>query len=95
MNSTPQATSSPAPPDTHLARYQRWLQKQHGLRFDNYDALWHWSVTELEAFWASVWDYFDVESPTPYLRVLAEERMQSTRLDDPLPDGLGPEGARK
>ncbi len=79
MNSTPQATSSPALPDTHLARYQRWLQTQHGLRFDNYDALWHWSVTELEAFWASVWDCFDVESPTPYLRVLADERMPGAR----------------
>ena len=28
--------------------------------FDSYDATWRWSVDELEAFWASIWDFFDV-----------------------------------
>ncbi|MBK7548406.1 MAG: acetoacetate--CoA ligase, partial [Rhodoferax sp.] len=40
-----------------------------------YDALWRWSVTDLEAFWQSIWDYFEVYSPTPYSAALAENRM--------------------
>ena len=39
-------------PEPHITRYQRWLHDQRGLRFDSYDALWRWSVTDLDAFWA-------------------------------------------
>ena len=53
-----------------MALYQQWLQRECGLQFDSYDALWRWSTTDLHAFWASVWDYFDVQSPTPYRTVL-------------------------
>src|SRR5690242_13539193 len=40
-----------------ITRYLRWLESERGLRFDGYEALWRWSVTELEAFWASIWDF--------------------------------------
>ena len=43
-----------------LTRYMRWLESEKGLSFDDYDALWRWSTDELEAFWASIWEYFDV-----------------------------------
>jgi len=68
-------------PPTHppyapqIRRYQDWLQAQHGLRFDDYDALWRWSTTDLDAFWQSVWDYFDLQSPTPHRAVLAKNVM--------------------
>lgn len=68
-------------PPTHppyapqIRRYQDWLQAQHGLRFDDYDALWRWSTTDLDAFWQSVWDYFDLQSPTPHSAVLAKNVM--------------------
>ncbi len=55
--------------------YQDWLRTQRGLVFDDYDALWHWSVTDLDAFWQSVWDYFEIASPTPHHAVLATNRM--------------------
>ena len=51
--------------------YQRWLRDARGLQFDSYDALWRWSTTELDAFWQSVWDYFDLQSPTPHTAALA------------------------
>ena len=68
-------------PPTHppyapqIRRYQDWLQAQHGLRFDDYDALWRWSTTDLDTFWQSVWDYFDLQSPTPHSAVLAKNVM--------------------
>ena len=58
-----------------LTAYQRWLQKERGLKFATYEDLWRWSVTDLEAFWQSLWDYFDVQSSAPYERVLARRQM--------------------
>ncbi|GKT24467.1 acetoacetate--CoA ligase [Acidovorax sp. SUPP3334] len=55
--------------------YQDWLQARHGLAFADYDALWQWSVTDLDAFWQSIWDYFDLQSPTPHTAVLARNAM--------------------
>ena len=59
--------------------YQDWLKRSRGLAFDSYDALWRWSVTDLDAFWASIWEYGGMQSPTPYSAVLAEERMPGAR----------------
>ena len=53
-----------------LRLYQDWLARERGLRFDHYDALWRWSVTDQTAFWQSIWDCFGVESPTPHRAVL-------------------------
>jgi acetoacetyl-CoA synthetase len=45
------------------------------LKFDTYEALWRWSVEELEGFWGAVWEYFDVKQSRPYERVLANAQM--------------------
>ena len=59
----PSAASSDAPPFVPQIRlYQNWLRDQRGLTFDNYDALWRWSITDMNAFWQSIWDYFDLQS---------------------------------
>ncbi len=55
--------------------YTDWLTRTRGLRFADYESLWRWSVTDLDAFWQSVWDYFEIASPTPHTAVLAENRM--------------------
>ena len=58
-----------------IERYQQFLRDTRGLRFDSYDALWQWSITELDAFWLSLWDFFELQSPTPFERALCEESM--------------------
>ncbi|MDP3413743.1 MAG: acetyl-coenzyme A synthetase N-terminal domain-containing protein, partial [Polaromonas sp.] len=69
-----------APPYTPQIRlYQQWLADQRGLTFDSYDALWRWSTTELDAFWQSIWDYFDMRSPTPHTAVLERNVMPGAR----------------
>ncbi|WP_048437994.1 acetoacetate--CoA ligase [Caenimonas sp. SL110] len=55
--------------------YQQWLQDKRGLSFPDYDALWRWSTTDLDAFWQSIWDYFELQSPTPHRAVLANPKM--------------------
>ena len=66
-------------PEPRITHYQRWLAEQRGLRFATYDELWQWSVTDLAGFWQSLWDYFDLQSPTPHSAVLADERMPGAR----------------
>lgn len=65
----------PAPFRPQMTLYREWLQRERGLAFDSYDALWRWSVTELDAFWQSIWDYFELQSPTPHTAVLARNTM--------------------
>ncbi|MES2688170.1 MAG: acetoacetate--CoA ligase [Pseudomonadota bacterium] len=65
--------ASPFIPQIRL--YQNWLQQTRGLSFASYDDLWRWSVTDLDAFWQSIWDYFELQSPTPHSAVLAGQHM--------------------
>ncbi len=60
---------------TRLAAYLRWLEVNKGLQFDDYPALWQWSVDELEVFWQSVWDFFDVQADGPCVPVLGSRDM--------------------
>jgi acetoacetyl-CoA synthetase len=62
-----------------MTRYMRWLESERGLPLADYSSLWTWSVTELEQFWASIWDYFEVRSESPYARVLADRQMPGAR----------------
>ena len=75
MNETP--TAPPYIPQIRL--YQDWLRDRHGLVFDSYDALWRWSTTELDAFWQSIWEYFDLQSPTPHSAALDQNVMPGAR----------------
>ncbi|AOG23895.1 acetoacetate--CoA ligase [Acidovorax sp. RAC01] len=68
--------NTPQPPYIPQIRlYQDWLRDERGLQFDSYDALWRWSITELDAFWQTMWDYFEIESPTPHTAALAVNTM--------------------
>ena len=58
-----------------LTRYREWLERERGLRFDDYAALWQWSTTELEAFWETVVEYFGVEFSTQPEAVLGRREM--------------------
>jgi acetoacetyl-CoA synthetase len=55
---------------SNLHQFELWLKQTRGLEFANYQALWDWSVTEPDAFWRSIWDYFDILSDAPPSRIL-------------------------
>jgi len=62
----------------NLTRYLRWLRDRRGLRFASYDELWRWSVEDLDGFWTSMWEFFEVGGPAP-APALAEARMPGAR----------------
>jgi len=59
---------------SRLADYMRWLARERGLSFASYAELWRWSVDELEAFWESLWDYFEL-GPKTFTSVLDQRTM--------------------
>jgi acetoacetyl-CoA synthetase len=58
----------------NITRYLHWLRDRRGLRFASYDELWRWSVDDLDGFWTSIWEFFEVGGPAP-APALAERRM--------------------
>ena len=60
---------------TEIGRYLGWLERERGLVFEGWDDLWRWSVDDLQGFWSSIWEFFEVKAHTPYEAVLADEAM--------------------
>ena len=60
---------------SELTRYQRWLATAHGKSFATYEELWQWSTDDLEGFWGSLWEYFEITAAVPYERVLGRRQM--------------------
>ncbi|WP_243407691.1 acetoacetate--CoA ligase [Frankia canadensis] len=44
-----------------VTAYRGWLAAERGVYLDDDAALWQWSVTEIEAFWESIWEFCAVE----------------------------------
>jgi acetoacetyl-CoA synthetase len=64
---------------SELAAFMRWLDEERGLKFADYEALRLWSVTEIEGFWAAIWDYFEIESDAPPTQVLDSRKMPGAK----------------
>jgi acetoacetyl-CoA synthetase len=60
---------------SRLREYMRWLEADRGLKLDTYEELWRWSVTDLEGFWSSIWDFFGVRAGGGYERALGSRAM--------------------
>jgi acetoacetyl-CoA synthetase len=71
------------PPDvretTLIGRYLNWLRDEHARDFTTYKELHRWSVNELEEFWASIWEYFDIQAHEPYEQVLTTREMPGAK----------------
>jgi acetoacetyl-CoA synthetase len=65
------------PERSGLDQYAQWLASERGREFSSYHELWRWSVADLEGFWASIWDYFQVRGR--YETVLGSREMPGTK----------------
>ena len=65
---------------TNHARYLRALAERGGpdLPIEDYEALWRWSVDDLEGFWRSIWDHFGVLADGDPTTVLGSRDMPGT-----------------
>ena len=60
----------------NMTSFCEYLQKSKLGNFDDYDALWDWSVTNIENFWSVFWDYAKIQGTkgdvilTPYKEIM-------------------------
>ncbi len=62
-----------------LREYLNWLEDREGRPFPDHDALWAWSVENLDRFWTSIVDYYEVEFSTPWTHVRTADPMPYVR----------------
>ncbi|WP_017523571.1 acetoacetate--CoA ligase [Pusillimonas noertemannii] len=65
--------------ETRLAQFMEYVAQRHGKRFEDYESLWQWSVDELETFWGTVLQFFQVEADGDPAIVLADSRMPGAK----------------
>ncbi|MEJ8810675.1 acetoacetate--CoA ligase [Variovorax ureilyticus] len=76
---------SPSPGQVQASRlyhYQQWLATRRGVQArtcEDYEDLWQWSIDDLEGFWQSIWDYFDVVGDGERTPALADRQMPGAR----------------
>jgi acetoacetyl-CoA synthetase len=61
--------------NSRIGQYMDWLATERERSFPDYQTLWQWSVDDLDSFWRSIWDYFEVETETPVGAVLGRREM--------------------
>jgi acetoacetyl-CoA synthetase len=64
---------------SNVSRYMRWLATHKGLNFSDYATLWQWSVSEIESFWASIWEFYEVGALPPDTVALEDRSMPGAR----------------
>ncbi|MER6936194.1 acetoacetate--CoA ligase [Nocardioides sp. NPDC127514] len=53
----------------NVERFRRWVCDRRDLTLPDYLALHDWSVRENSEFWADLWEFFDIDSKTPWTAV--------------------------
>ncbi|NMH97828.1 acetoacetate--CoA ligase [Pseudonocardia acidicola] len=62
-----------------LREFLNWLERREGRPFGDHDAFWAWSVEDLDRFWLSLVDYYEVDFSAPWTQVRTADPMPHTR----------------
>ncbi|WP_433080488.1 acetoacetate--CoA ligase [Dactylosporangium sp. CA-052675] len=65
--------------NTRIGAFLRRLEAERGLAFDDYQALWQWSVDEPAEFWRAIWDHFEVIAHVAPADTLPDATMPGAR----------------
>ncbi|MEN2465856.1 acetoacetate--CoA ligase [Ornithinibacillus sp. FSL M8-0202] len=63
----------------NIITYMNWLNENKGFSMADYTSLWEWSVEHIEEFWETIWEYFRIQSSTPYHHVLSSHDMPGAK----------------
>jgi acetoacetyl-CoA synthetase len=63
--------------DARVTDFARFVRQRTGLPVPDYRSLWQWSVDDPAAFWAALWEYFEVGDPPE--QVLENAEMPGAR----------------
>ncbi|GAA1871762.1 acetoacetate--CoA ligase [Pseudonocardia ailaonensis] len=65
--------------ESALREFLDWLERREHRAFPDHDALWTWSVEDVNRFWSSIVEYYEVDFSTPWTQVRTPEPMPHTR----------------
>ncbi|MGH8919098.1 MAG: AMP-binding protein, partial [Actinomycetes bacterium] len=68
---------------SRMAAFREWLAATHEVQPADYDALWRWSVTDLEGFWGAFAQFAGVRFHAQPQRVLADTAMPTDPAASP------------
>lgn len=57
------------PESTRMYEFKRLIERKHGVRLPDYEALRQWSIQYLNDFWRNVWDFTGIVAETPSTQV--------------------------
>ncbi|KAJ2881003.1 hypothetical protein FB639_002707, partial [Coemansia asiatica] len=63
------------PNSTNTFRFMNYVNSKRSLSLKTYDELYSWSVTDIESFWADVWEYTGTVFSQPYVDVMEKEKL--------------------
>lgn len=58
-----------------MAGFERYLNTSRGLSFEDYNAMWRWSIDDLGSFWSAIWEFFDVQASVKPEVMIAKRQM--------------------
>jgi acetoacetyl-CoA synthetase len=53
-----------------MYRFMQRVNSTYGMNFSDYDALYQWSVANIEDFWAEIWRFAEIKASKPYDTVI-------------------------
>lgn len=69
----------PARRPSQMTAFRQWISSRRDTPLDTYADLHRWSVENPAQFWEALYDYFGIESPTPYDTVMSDGPMWDVR----------------
>ncbi|HWA47431.1 MAG TPA: acetoacetate--CoA ligase [Dongiaceae bacterium] len=73
--------SAAAIADANMTKFRARVAQDFGVQLADADALWRWSVTEIEKFWLTLWRFCDVIGDGPGQTILKDrEKMPGARF---------------
>ena len=58
-----------------LTKFSQWLKEHRGLDFADYQAMYEWSVADVDALWGALWEYFNPKVSAQPTAVLGKRTM--------------------
>jgi acetoacetyl-CoA synthetase len=63
----------------NLTSFMAWLKQNRDLSFGDYDSLWRWSVSEIEAFWDALREFAGIHFREAAETILLERKMPDAK----------------
>jgi acetoacetyl-CoA synthetase len=79
---TPKLLWTPSPAwkeSANVSIFIKWLKQERDLSFSDYHELWKWSVENIEVFWKTLWEYFDIQHDGNFSEIVSNDPMPHVR----------------